>query len=86
MRRSDQREADQAGRDYIDVIDSIESEAEAPIIEAGGTIKPMREAELAKWQEMAPDLLLEWIDDMDRRGVGGQAREVAKYWKAKKAQ
>ena len=78
--------ADQAGRDYIDLIDKIETEAEAAIVEAGGTVKPMPEAELAKWQEMAPDLLQAWIDDMDRRGMGDAAREVAEYWKTKKAE
>lgn len=69
-----------AGKAYIDNIEVAEEAAGAAIVEAGGTILEFPAAELAKWKAMAPDLLGDWVADMDGRGMGDQAREVQAYW------
>jgi TRAP-type C4-dicarboxylate transport system substrate-binding protein len=74
-------EADRAGRAYIDAIDRLEEESGAEIEAAGGVIKPFPEDELAKWKDMSPDLLQQWIDQMKERGEGERAEEVASFWR-----
>ncbi|WP_420394300.1 C4-dicarboxylate TRAP transporter substrate-binding protein [Acuticoccus sp.] len=74
-------EAEEAGRTYIDAMDTAEDEAGAAIVEAGGEIVPFPDAELQRWKDAAPDLLQDWVDDMEARGLGTEAEEVAKYWR-----
>ncbi|MBT8409169.1 MAG: TRAP transporter substrate-binding protein DctP [Alphaproteobacteria bacterium] len=75
-------EAQKAGTAYIDNIEAAEEAAGEKIVEAGGVIKPFPAEELAKWKAAAPDLLQNWVDDMDGRGMGDAAAEVATYWRA----
>ncbi len=74
-------EAAKANKRYIDVIDTLETEAGAEIEARGGVIKEFPEDELARWKEMAPDLLQQWVDDMAARGMGDEAEEVAAFWR-----
>ncbi len=74
-------EADKAGRAYIEAVDTAEDAAGAEIEANGGTIKPFPAEELAKWKAAAPDLLQDWVTDMERRGMGEEAAEVAAYWR-----
>jgi len=75
-------EATKAGKAYIDNIEASEEAAGEAIVKAGGTIKPFPAEELAKWTDAAPDLLQNWVDDMDERGMGDEAAEVSEYWRA----
>ena len=72
-------EAEKAGRAYIDDIDRLEAESAEKIQAEGGVIKEMSEAELAKWREMSPDLLQQWVDSMNERGEGDSAKQVADF-------
>lgn len=74
-------EAEKAGKAYIDNIEKIEEDAEVAIEEAGGVVKEFPADELALWKDTAPDLLQDWVDDMDQRGLGEEAAEVAAYWR-----
>ncbi len=74
-------EAEKAGAAYIDAIDRLEDESGAAIEAQGGVVKPFPEDELAKWRDMSPDLLQQWIDQMDAQGEGERAEEVAKFWR-----
>ena len=74
-------EATKAGQAYIDNIEKLEDDAEAGIVAAGGVVKVFPEAELDKWKSIAPDGLQAWVDDMDKRGMGDSAKEIAAYWR-----
>lgn len=74
-------EAAKANKRYIDVIDTLETEAGAEIEARGGVIKKFPEDELERWKEMAPDLLQQWVETMAERGLGEQAEEVAAFWR-----
>ncbi|MEM0934516.1 MAG: TRAP transporter substrate-binding protein DctP [Pseudomonadota bacterium] len=74
-------EADKAGAAYIANIEAAEQEAGDAMIADGATIKPFPAEELAKWKAEAPDLLQNWVDDMEGRGLGSEAAEVAAYWR-----
>jgi TRAP-type C4-dicarboxylate transport system substrate-binding protein len=76
-------EAAKANEAYIGAIDAIEEEAGEQIVAAGGTIKPFPDEELAKWKEAAPDLLQNWVEDMEGRGMADEANETADYWRSK---
>lgn len=73
-------EAEKHGKKYIDAIDTLEEDSGAQIEAAGGVLKPFPEDELAKWRDMAPDLLQQWVDSM-QQGEGARAEEVAKFWR-----
>lgn len=74
-------EATKAGQAYIDNIEKLEDDAGVAIEAAGGVVKEFPEAELDKWKGIAPDGLQAWVDDMDTRGMGDMAKEVAAYWR-----
>ena len=78
-------EADKAGKDYIDLVDKLEAESGKDMQAKGAVIKPMKPGELAKWHKAAPDMLQAWVDDMAKRGMGDQAKEIAAFWRAKTA-
>ena len=73
-------EATIAGKTYMDNIEKAEEAAGVAIVEAGGQIIEFPASELAKWKAAAPDLLGDWVVNMDGRGMGDQAREVQDYW------
>jgi TRAP-type C4-dicarboxylate transport system substrate-binding protein len=73
-------EAAIAGKNYMDNIEKAEEAAGEAIIKAGGQILEFPAAELAKWKAAAPDLLGDWVANMDERGMGDQAKEVQAYW------
>lgn len=73
-------EAAIAGKNYMDNIEKAEEAAGEAIIKAGGQILEFPAAELAKWKATAPDLLGDWVANMDERGMGDQAKEVQAYW------
>jgi len=52
------------------------------IKKAGGVFKEFPAAELAKWKAVTPDLLKNWADDMAKRGLGKEAKEVYDAWKS----
>lgn len=66
---------------YLDWIDAFESKAVADIQANGGVIKQFPDAELAKWKETAPDLLGLWVEDMEGRGLGDEAKQVSTKWR-----
>ncbi len=74
-----QEEAEKAGKAYIDDIDRLEQESGKQIEAEGGVIKKFPDSELAKWKEMSPDLLQQWVDSMKERGEGEQAQQVADF-------
>ncbi len=75
-------EAKASQQEYLDWIDAFESKAVEDIKANGGTVKEFPEAELAKWKEMAPDLLGDWVKDMEGRGLGDEAQKVYDQWHA----
>ncbi len=78
-------EAEKAGKAYIDSIEKAEAAAGEEIEANGGVIKPMKEGELEKWHEAAPDMLQQWVDAMAEAGQGEQAEEVAEFWRSQTA-
>lgn len=78
-------EAEKAGKAYIDSIEQAEAEAGEEIEANGGVIKPMKDGELEKWHEAAPDMLQQWVDEMTEAGQGEQAEEVAEFWRSQTA-
>ena len=75
-------EAEKAGKAYIDDIEKAEEAAGEEIMANGGVIKPMKEGELEKWHEAAPDMLQEWVDTMTEMGEAERAQEVADFWRS----
>lgn len=67
---------------YLDWIDAFESKAVEDIQANGGIVKEFPEAGLAKWKETAPDLLGDWVKDMEGRGLGDEAQKVYDQWHA----
>lgn len=73
-------EAKVSQQDYLNWIDAFESKAVEGIKAGGGVVKAFPAAELAKWKEGAPDLLANWVADMEGRGLGDDAKLVAAKW------
>lgn len=74
-------EASKSQQEYLDWIDNFESQALEGIKANGGVVKEFPAAELAKWKDMAPDLLQNWVEDMTGRGLGDEAEQVAAKWR-----
>lgn len=74
-------EAAKAQDAYIPFLDEVESDAKKQIEAAGGVFKPFPAEEMAKWHEAAPDLLAAWVSDMESRGEGEAAAQVAERWR-----
>lgn len=75
---------DQAAKsqaEYIPFLDKVESDARAEIEANGGVFKPFPAAEMAKWRAAAPDMLEGWVKDMEGKGQGAEAAQVAKRWR-----
>lgn len=79
-------EARKAGEAYMAAIDAAEADAQAKVEALGGTFKPIPQAELDKWRAMAPDVLQEWVVEMEGKGKGAEAAEVAAFLRAKVAE
>jgi TRAP-type C4-dicarboxylate transport system substrate-binding protein len=71
-----------SGQEYIKWIDAAEKKAQADAEAQGAVFKPFKAEEMAKWREMAPDMLQSWVDSMKELGNGDKAEEVAKFWKS----
>lgn len=67
-------------QEYAAWVDTHEAKAAKQIEAEGGVIKKFPDSELAKWKKAAPDLLANWVEDMEGRGLGKEAKEVAAYW------
>ena len=74
-------EAKKTQQEYVAWVDNYEEEAVKKITAAGGVFKTFPPAELAKWKEAAPDFLSLWEKDMEAKGFGDTARQVAKLWR-----
>lgn len=74
-------EADSAQTRYVESIDALEVEAIKQIKAAGGEFKPLPDAEMAKWEEMAPDGLAAWRDAYAAAGNPEVAAEVYSKWR-----
>ena len=67
---------------YLDWLVEGTAQSIANIEKAGGVFKEFPPSELEKWKAATPDLLGAWVDDMDKRGFGDQAKEVAAAWRS----
>ena len=67
--------------DYLAWLSDFESQAVKNIEKAGGVIKQFPASELAKWKSLAPDVLDGWVKDMEKRGQGDMAKQVATSWR-----
>lgn len=74
-------EAGKSQQAFVEWADVYETEAMRTIEAEGGVFKEFPDSELARWREAAPDLLAQWVADMERRGTGDEAREVADRWR-----
>jgi len=72
-------EAQKAGEAYMAAIGDLEDSAEAKIVEAGGSFAEFSDAEMAKWRDMAPDVLAQWAENMADMGLGEEAQEVVSF-------
>jgi len=80
---------DQAAKsqaEYGPFLDAVENDAKQQIEAAGGIFKPFPAAEMAKWRKAAPDALGDWVTDMEGKGQGKEAAEVAARWREWTAQ
>ena len=76
--------ADQARKsqqDYLDWLETGTASSIAAIEENGGVFKEFPASELDKWKAATPDILKQWEDNMDERGLGAEAKEVAAAWR-----
>ena len=74
-------EAKKSQKAYLDWLDGFEAKARKRIEAGGGKFIKFPASELAKWKATAPDLLGAWVKDMEGKGKGKEANEVARQWK-----
>ena len=74
-------EAAAAQKRYVEWVDAAEAAAAERIKEEGATIIEYTPEMIAEWKAKTPDLLQNWVDDMDSRGHGEEAAEVAAKWR-----
>lgn len=74
-------EAEAAQDRYLEWLATSEQEDRKEIEAAGGTFIEIPEEEMERWREATPDLLQAWVDDLETRGQGDQAAEVAEQWR-----
>lgn len=75
-------EAEAAQARYLDWLAESEVEDRAKIEESGGTFVEYSEEQIEAWREATPDLLQRWVEDMEGRGEGERAAEVAEQWRS----
>ena len=76
-----EEEAKNSHQAYIDWLDGFEANAKKRIEAGGGVFKEFPPSELAKWKAAAPDLLGEWVKELEKKGKGDVAKQVAKQWR-----
>ncbi|MFH1596885.1 MAG: TRAP transporter substrate-binding protein DctP [Pseudomonadota bacterium] len=74
-------QAKKTQQEYVDWVDEYEVQAVKNITGQGGVFKAFPPDELDKWRKAAPDFIAEWVKDMDAKGHGDTARQVAKLWR-----
>jgi TRAP-type C4-dicarboxylate transport system substrate-binding protein len=74
-----EEEAAKASARYVDWVNNTEAEAGARLAAAGATIIPIDYLEA--WKAATPDLLRQWAEELDDRGKGPEAAEVAAKWR-----
>ncbi len=76
-------EAMKSGKEYIEWIETSETDAQKAIEAEGGVFNDISAETLAEWREKTPDMLQDWVDSMKERGRGEEAEEVAANWREK---
>lgn len=74
-------QAKKTQQDYLEWLKDFQTRTVENIKAAGGEFIEFPEEELAKWKEAAPDLLGQWVEDMEGRGQGEMAQKVAARWR-----
>lgn len=74
-------EADKAQQRYVDWVDASEAESASAVEAEGGSIYTYTDEQLQQWRDAAPDMLGQWVDELDGRGQGEAAQQTADAWR-----
>ena len=76
-----EEEAAKSQDHYVEWVIANEAAAAKRLTAAGGTIIPIGDDYLAAWKAATPDLLQQWVEELDSRGKGEEAAVVAAKWR-----
>lgn len=79
-------ESKTAQQEYVAWVDSMVQASAENIKANGGEIIPLSDETLAEWKDKTPDLLQLWVEELDGRGEGDGAAEVARVWRERTSQ
>lgn len=74
-------EAEKAQQRYVEWVDSSEAASASAIESEGGTIYTYTDEQLQQWRDAAPDMLSQWVQELEGRGKGEAAQQTAKEWR-----
>jgi len=74
-------EARVAQEQYPEWLEKSDQKMIAAIRDSGAVVKPFDEAELDTWKEQTPDMLQDWVNEMNKFGEGDSAQRIADRWR-----
>ncbi|ETX30333.1 TRAP transporter substrate-binding protein DctP [Roseivivax isoporae] len=74
-------EAEKAQQRYVEWVDASEAGSAEAVEAEGATIHAYTDEQLAQWDEAAPDMLAQWVEELEGRGKGEAAQETADAWR-----
>lgn len=74
-------EAEKAQQRYVEWVDASEAASAERLVDAGATIYNYSDEQMDAWHAVAPDMLADWVAELEGRGHGEAAAEAAKLWR-----
>lgn len=74
-------EARTAQEQYPAWLEESDQKMIAAIRDTGAVVKPFDDDDLETWKEQTPDMLQDWVDELDKSGQGESAARIAARWR-----
>lgn len=74
-------EAEKAQQRYVEWVDRSEAESAEAVTADGASIYTYTDEQLEQWDEAAPDMLAEWVEELEGKGKGEAAKATADAWR-----
>jgi TRAP-type C4-dicarboxylate transport system substrate-binding protein len=74
-------EAEKAQQRYVEWVDRSEAASAESVKEDGASIYTYSEQQLQQWDDAAPDMLAQWVEELEGKGKGEAAQATADAWR-----
>ena len=76
-----EEEAEKAQQRYVEWVDRSEAASGEALAADGANIYTYSDEQLQKWNEAAPDMLAQWVEELKGKGKGEAAQATADAWR-----